>query len=137
MPCRLNVCNILLHFDSKPTYILITWSFQYIRSSKNVALKIALQTAFWRQVAIVWAKIRHLIHFVQNLSGVKIHASCKILNLCQHFGVTKTHVGKNFWIWIFFYLKRQSYRYYQKKWSWAHIIFIHKSYNEIVDKIAK
>ena len=32
----------------------------------------------------------------------------------------------------FFYLKRQNFRYYhEKKSSWAHIIFIYKSYNEI------
>ena len=41
---------------------------------------------------IVWAKIRHLRHFAQNLLGVKVHASCKILNFCWHFWVTKTHI---------------------------------------------
>ena len=41
-------------------------------------------------------KIRHLRHFVQNLLGVKVHTSCKISKFCQHFGATKTHVGKFF-----------------------------------------
>ena len=41
----------------------------------------------------IWAKIRQMTHFVQDLLGFKIHTSCKILKLCQHFGVTKNHVG--------------------------------------------
>ena len=43
--------------------------------------------------------------------------------------------GRNFWN-LNFYLRRQSYKYYQeKKSSCAYIIFIHKSYNEVPDKI--
>ena len=37
-------------------------------------------------------------HFVQNLLGVKVHASYSILKVFQHFGATKTHVGKIFGI---------------------------------------
>ena len=70
----------------------------------------------------------------------KFSCPCQLQNLkiLLHFGATKTHVGKIFGTWVFLYLKRQSYKYYQeKKSSWAHIIFIHKSYIEIVDKIIK
>ena len=30
---------------------------------------------------MLWAKIRHLRHFIQNLLGVKVHTSCKISKL--------------------------------------------------------
>ena len=64
---------------------------------------------------IVWIKIRHLRHFVQNLVGVKVQSSCKISKFCYLFEATKTHINKMFGIWIFFYLKRQVCRYYQEK----------------------
>ena len=51
---------------------------------------------------IVWAKIRHLRHFVQSLLGVKVHTSCKISKFCRLFGATKTHVDKIFGICFFF-----------------------------------
>ena len=82
---------------------------------------------------IVWGKNRHLRHFVQNLSGVKVHANCKILKFCRNFGVTKTHVGKVFEIWVFFNLKRQSFRYYQEKNQVGPTL---SSYINLVDKIA-
>ena len=82
-------------------------------------------------------KNRHLRHFTQNLLCVKVHTNCKISKFCQHFGATKTQMYKYFGICIFFNLERQDYRYYQERSCWDHIIFIHKSYNEIVDKIAK
>ena len=60
-----------------------------------------------------------------------------MLKLCQYFGATKTDMGKIFGIWISFIWKgKVSYRYYQEKVKLAPI-FIHKSYNEIVDKIIK
>ena len=64
---------------------------------------------------IVWAKIRHLRHFIQNVLGAKVHANCKILKFCQHFETTKTHVGIIFGIWFFLSEKTKLYRYYQKK----------------------
>ena len=78
-------------------------------------------------------------HFFQNLLGVKIHTSCKILKFCQHFRARKTHVGNIFGIWIFDKDKEKTKLYILpgKKSSWAQIIFIHKSYNEIVVKIVK
>ena len=87
--------------------------------------------------AIVWPKSRHPRHFLQNLLGMKVHASCKILKFCRHLGATRIHVGQ-FSEFHFCCLKRQSYRYCQeKKGSPAHIIFIHKSYKEIIDKIIR
>ena len=47
---------------------------------------------------IVWGKIRHLRHFVQNVLGVKVHASYKIIKFCRHIGASKTHLGKIFGI---------------------------------------
>lgn len=63
---------------------------------------------------IIWVKIKHIGHSVENLSGVKVHTSCKFLKLCCHFWATKIHMDKIFPIWIFF-LKRPSYRYYYEK----------------------
>ena len=69
----------------------------------------------------------------------RCQSSCQLQNhkiLSTHRGL-KNAFGQNFWNLIFFFNpKRQSYRYYQEKKSrWAHIIFIHKSYIETVDKI--
>ena len=55
-----------------------------------------------------------LRHFVQNLLGVKVHASGKILKFCQPFGATKTHVSKLFRI-LFFFMWKDSYKFYQEK----------------------
>ena len=82
-------------------------------------------------------RIRHLRLLVQNSLGERVHTSCKISNFYRHFAATKTHVDKIFGI-RFFNLKRQSYRLLPgKKSSWARIIFIHKPFNEIFDKIVK
>ena len=45
--------------------------------------------------------------------------------------------GQNIWIFFFFFLKRQGYVDIspEQKSTWCHIIFIHKSCNEIVNKI--
>ena len=64
---------------------------------------------------------------------VKIHT--KISKFYQHFRGTKTH-GQNFWNLNFFIWKDKVKRIWpEEKSTWAHIIFIHKSFNEIVDKI--
>ena len=57
----------------------------------NVVISIKYE---WNTV--VWEKIRHLKYFIQNLLGVKVHTSCKMLKLCWHFGATKTHMDKIF-----------------------------------------
>ena len=69
---------------------------------------------------------------------------CQIPNQLQNLKILltlwghKNPCGQNFRNLNFFFLKRQSYRYcHEKKSSWAHIIFIHKSYSEFVDKIEK
>ena len=93
-----------------------------------------LQSDLWKVISIkygwntiAWAKIMHLGHEVQNLLGVNIHTSCKISKYCQHFRDTKTHMGKIFGIWFFFYLKRQGYiDITRTKINFGgHIIFIH------------
>ena len=55
------------------------------------------------------------------------------LNLCWHFGATKSDVGRIFGIWIFLSEKTKLQILPEQKSSWAHIIFIYKSYNENVD----
>ena len=85
---------------------------------------------------IPWNKIIIPGHLVQDLLHVKIHTSCKISKFCQDFRGTKMHMGKIFGIWIYFYLKRQGYiDITRTKSTWDHIMFVHKSYNEIIDEI--
>ena len=51
---------------------------------------------------------------------------------------TKVHMGKILALELFLSIKTTLYRYYQKKNTTCdHLIFIHKFYNEIVDKIIK
>ena len=69
------------------------------------------------------------------LKSIRCQNQYQLQNICWHFKATKTHLNKIFRIWICFYLKRQGYRYYQKKSSWAYFIIIHKSDNETVDKV--
>ena len=59
----------------------------------KIDMKVVISIKY-RWNTFIWAKIRQMTHFVQDLLGVKIHTSCKILKLCQHFGVTKNNVGK-------------------------------------------
>ena len=83
----------------------------------------------------IWAKIRQLRHSVLNLLGVKIYISCKISKFCRHSRATKTDVDKIFGIWIFSFIwKDKIVDITWEKLNWAHVIFIHKSYNKIVDK---
>ena len=58
---------------------------------------------------IVWVKIRHMRHFVLNLLGVKVYASCKISK--------KKNLSE-----------RQSYSYYQEKNQDAPTSFSYKSF---------
>ena len=52
---------------------------------------------------------------------------------------TKVHMGKIFGTWTFFYLERQRYIDITRKknTTCGHLVFIHKFYNEIFDKIIK
>ena len=46
----------------------------------------------WNSIA--WTKIRHPRHFLQNLLGVKVLPSYKILKFCRHLGATRIHGGQ-------------------------------------------
>ena len=58
------------------------------------------------------------------------------LKILSRFQGHKNAYGENFGIWIYFYLKRQGYiDITRTKSTWGHIMFVHKSYNEIIDEI--
>ena len=74
-----------------------------------------------------------------NLRFIGFQNPCQVQNLkrfVDNSGVQKTTWAK-FFRFHFFYLKRQGYIDIIRATIdlWSHIIFIHKSYNEIVDKI--
>ena len=60
----------------------------------------------------------------------------KSQNLFNILGQQKPHVDKSFAILILFIWKDKAIDITSKKSSWAHI-FIHKSYNDMVDNILK
>ena len=112
---KIDLMKILSHFE-QPLWL----NCSQMDIKKVISIKCRWNT-------VVWVKIGHLKHFTQNLLGVKVHISCKISKFCWHFEATKTHVCKIFGVWIFSNKNQKS--------TLDHIIFIHKSYNEIVDKI--
>ena len=63
---------------------------------------------------IAWAKIRQLRHFIQNVSCQNPY-QLQNLNILSTLRGHKNRHGQNFWNFNFFYLTRQSYRYYQEK----------------------
>ena len=58
-----------------------------------------------------------------------------MINFCWHFETTKIHVDKIFEIWFFFFFiwKFKVIDITGKKSNWTHVIFIYKSYGEIVE----
>ena len=75
--------------------ILRNFELQSWLNCNQMDIKVVISIKYgWN--SIVWAKIRHLRHFFQNLLGVKVHSSCKISKFCQEFGATKTYVDKIF-----------------------------------------
>ena len=122
---KIDLMTILINFE------LLLWLNCY-----QVDIKVAISKKYgWN--TIVWVKIRYLRHFVQNLLGVKVHTSCKISKFCQHWG-HKSPRGQNFWnLKKSFICKDKVINITRKKSSWTHIILIHRSNNEIVDKVVK
>ena len=92
-----------------------------------ISIKYGLNTIAWMKSCIPNIKFK--------IYCVKIHTSCKISNVVKISGAQKPSWAKCL-KFNFFYLKRQGYSdITRRKINWGHIIFIHQSYNEIVDKI--
>ena len=75
--------------------ILINFELPLCLNCYHVDIKVAISKKYgWN--TIVWAKIRHLRHFVQNLLGAKFHTSSKIRKFYWHLLM----LGDKWWIFF-------------------------------------
>ena len=89
-------------------FVLLLWL-----TCNQIDIKQFISIQYGRNT-IVWAKIRQLRHFIENVRCQTPYQLQNIKILSTLRGHKNRH-GQNFWNFNFFYLTRQSYRYYQEK----------------------
>ena len=76
---------------------------------------------------IVWAKIRHLRHFVQNLLGVKVLTSNKISKFCWQNHCLQHGFTWFTCYWIYLLLKNWIYLLHVLLIKFLHLLFLEKT----------